>query len=174
MSPDKPGYLVESAKYQATSPLESRIKISLWDQKAWLLNGAGEAVLEADVATGVPGKETPVGSFAILERLESKRSNRYGRYVGEDSRKVVVEKAWEHEGEPPEGTVYEGISMPYWMRLTWTGIGMHVGKFNKRTRSSFGCIRVFEKAQPLIFEKSQLGTPVEIVAESLVVMHGLR
>jgi len=116
----------------------------------------------------VPGKETPEGVFSVLERLEEKRSNRYGRIVKKDTREVVIEKSWEHEGPLPEGTEYEGIEMPYWMRLTWDGVGMHVGKFKKRTLSSFGCIRVFEKAQPLIFAKTKKGTKVEVVPESLV------
>ncbi|YCM44140.1 L,D-transpeptidase family protein [Verrucomicrobiaceae bacterium 227] len=162
------GYAIKKSQYRATTPGETTLKISLWDQKAWLLNGAGVAVLEADVATGVPGKDTPVGVFPVLERIEEKRSNAYGRLVDIESRKIVVEKAWEHKGPLPEGTEYEGIAMPYWMRLTWDGVGMHVGKFNKRTRSSFGCIRVYEKAQPLIFAKTKMGTAVEIVPGSLM------
>ncbi|MDE0860620.1 MAG: L,D-transpeptidase family protein [Akkermansiaceae bacterium] len=170
---NKPGYRVKWMKYRATSEKETKIQISLWDQKAWLLNGRGAAVLETDVATGVPGKETPQGIFEVLERIESKRSNRYGKYVNEATGKVVVEKSWEHSGEVPEGCVYEGIAMPYWMRLTWDGVGMHVGKFKKRTRSSFGCIRAYQKAQPLIYRKTRIGTPVEIVPQSLQEQLGL-
>lgn len=166
--PNAPSYEVKRKLYEAVTPEESSIKISLWDQKAWLLNGAGEAVLQTDVATGVPGKETPTGVFPVLERLETKRSNRYGKLVDIKTREVVVAKAWEHEGPIPAGSEYEGIAMPYWMRLTWYGVGMHVGSFKKRTRSSFGCVRVFEDAQPLIFAKTQKGTKVEIVKESLV------
>jgi hypothetical protein len=162
------GYRIKKSQYRAMTPEDATLKVSLWDQKAWLLNGAGEAVLEADVATGVPGKETPEGVFPVLERLEEKRSNAYGKLVDIRTRKVVVEKSWEHEGPLPEGTEYEGIAMPYWMRLTWDGVGMHVGKFKKRTRSSFGCIRVYEKAQPLIYAKTQLGTEVEVISGSLV------
>ncbi len=162
------GYRVKKAEYRVATSGETSLKVSLWDQKAWLLNGNGEAILEADVATGVPGKDTPEGVFPILERLEEKRSNAYGKLVDIHSRKVVVEKAWEHEGQLPEGTEYEGIAMPYWMRLTWDGVGMHVGKFKRRTRSSFGCIRVYEKAQPLIYGKTQLGTEVEVVPGSLM------
>jgi len=99
-------------------------------------------------------------SFTVNEELyaeasaknEGKRSNRYGKYVDKDTKEVVVERAWEHTGPKPKGTVYQGILMPYWMRLTWYGIGMHVGKFDKRVRSSFGCIRVFEEAQPYIYK----------------------
>lgn len=166
-SPDQRSYQVDAQAYQKLKPEEATIKVSLWDQKAWLLNEAGQAVLVTDVSTGVPGKETPQGSFKVLERQEGKRSNRYGRYVDEVTRKVVIEKTWLHEGERPAGTIYEGIAMPYWMRLTWSGVGVHVGEFKKRTRCSFGCIRVYEPAQPKIYQKTQLGTPVEIVAESL-------
>lgn len=164
----QPGYSKKFFKYRAAKPDETTIKVSLWDQKAWLLNGKGEAVLEVDVATGVENKETPEGVFPVLERMETKRSNRYGRIVNKETREVVIEKAWEHQGPLPEGTEYEGIAMPYWMRLTWYGIGMHVGKFKKRTRCSFGCIRVYEEAQPLIFAKTQLGTEIEVIGESLM------
>ncbi len=42
----------------------------------------------------------------------------------------------------------------------------------KMTRSSFGCVRVYEKAQPLIYAKTQMGTKVEVVGESLVEKYG--
>lgn len=173
MPGNKPGYLLDRKAYDVTSPEETKLKVSLWDQKVWLLDREGRAVLESDVATGVPGHETPVGNFPVLERLESKRSNQYGQLVDEKSGRVLVKKAWEHEGPIPEGAVYEGISMPYWMRLTWDGVGMHIGEFNKRARSSFGCIRVYEKAQPMIFAKTRLGTEVEIVSRSLIPEYGM-
>ena len=171
-SSNLPSFEKRGAKYEAAKADETSIKVSIWDQKAWLLNGAGEAILETDVATGVPGKDTPEGVFPVLERLEEKRSNLYGRIVNKKTREVVIEKSWEHEGPLPEGSEYEGIAMPYWMRLTWDGVGMHVGKFEKRRLSSFGCIRVFEKAQPFIFRKTQMGTKVEVVSGSLVEKYG--
>ena len=117
-----PQYTVNRSLYRAANPEETEVKISFWDQKAWLLDGSGRVLVETDVSTGVPGHETPLGRFEVLEKLESKRSNRYGRYVKERSGRVVVAKAWEHEGPAPKGTVWQGISMPYWMRLTWDGI----------------------------------------------------
>ena len=149
------------------TPEETELRISFWDQKAWLVDGQGRVLVETDVSTGVPGHETPLGRFEVLEKLETKRSNRYGQYVKSRGGRVVVEKAWEHEGPPPDGTVWQGISMPCWMRLTWDGVGMHVGKFPLRSRSSFGCIRVYRKAQPLIFRKTVVGTPVTVVEGSL-------
>ncbi len=55
------------------------------------------------------------------------------------------------------------------MRLTWWGVGMHVGEFPRHTRCSFGCVRVFRDAQPLIYQKVQVGTPVTIYQDSIVV-----
>lgn len=159
------GFRVDQRLYEAADPAETRIRISYHDQKAWLLDGAGRPVLETDISTGVPGHETPFGAFTVLEKLEEKRSNLYGNYVRPGSGRVVA-RTWAVEA-PPEGTVMEGISMPYWMRLTWDGVGMHVGKFPKRKRSSFGCIRVFKHAQPMIYRKTLVGTPVVIEERSL-------
>ena len=171
--PKATGYKVRKIHYWLAKADETKVKISVWDQKAWLLNGDGKAILETDVSTGVPGKETPEGIFPVLERVEEKRSNRYGKFVNIETREVVVEKAWEHQGDAPEGSEYEGIAMPYWMRLTWYGIGMHVGKFNKRARASFGCVRVVDEAQEKIYRKTILGTEVEVVADSLLSLYGL-
>ena len=42
-----------------------------------------------------------------------------------------------------------------------------MGEFERRARQ-FGCVRVHKDAQPLIFSKVVVGTPIEIVEESLV------
>lgn len=159
-------YQVSRAGYEQADASDTRLLVSLQDQQAWLLDGAGRAILRTEVSTGVPGYDTPVGDHKVLEKLEQKRSNKYGKYVNAKTGKVVVPKTWLHKGPAPEGTVYEGISMPYWMRLTWDGVGMHVGKFPYYTRCSFGCIRVYKHAQPLIYAKTRVGTPVKIVQES--------
>lgn len=166
---DNPRWKMSKARYKRADASETKVLISLHDQQAWLMDGDGRVLLTTEVSTGVPGHETPVGDFKVLEKLENKRSNRYGKYVDAETGAVVVPKTWLHEGPPPEGTVYQGIEMPYWMRLTWWGVGMHVGKFPSRTRCSFGCVRVFKDAQPWIYAKTRVGTPVEIVKESRVV-----
>lgn len=160
---------VNKRLYHQADVSETSVRISLHDQKAWLLDGMGRAILKTNVSTGVTGHETPTGELKVLEKLEKKKSNRYGKYVDEETGKVVVAKSWLHKGPPPEGAVYEGIAMPYWMRLTWWGVGMHVGEFPKHTRCSFGCIRVFRDAQPWIYRKTQVGTPVRVESRSLVV-----
>ena len=169
---NKIDYSVNRGAYDRADPSKTRVLVSLKDQRAWLLDGDGEVLVRTDVSTGVPGHDTPVGHFRVLERQEDKRSNKYGRYVDVETGKVVVPKNWLHKGPKPKGTKYQGIEMPYWMRLTWYGVGMHVGKFPKNTRCSFGCIRVYDKSQPLIYAKTQMGTPVEIVRESRKVEMG--
>ena len=54
--------------------------------------------------------------------------------------------------------------MPYWMRLTSYGIGMHVGAIpNPGSPASHGCIRMPEATARLVFASSRIGTPVKIV-----------
>ena len=38
-------------------------------QKAWLVDGQGRVLVETYVSTGVPGHETPLGRFEVLEKL---------------------------------------------------------------------------------------------------------
>lgn len=173
VDPPVPAYQVNQEAFAKVHPSESKVVVSLADQKAWLLNRGGQAVLETDVATGVPGKDTPTGRFTVLERSVDKRSNRYGKLIYRDTGKVFAEKSWLHSGPRPSNVEFLGTPMPYWMRLTWYGVGLHVGEFPKRTRCSFGCVRVFEAAQPLIYSKTQLGTPVHIVSHSLIPSHSL-
>lgn len=158
---------IHKRMYREADSSQTEVRISLWDQKAWLLDGRGRVILSTDVSTGVPGHETPAGQHRVLEKLEHKRSNKYGKFVDARTGRVTVEKNWLHPGPPPEGSVYLGTDMPYWMRLTWDGVGMHVGEFPRRTRCSFGCIRVHHKAQPYIFNKTRVGTRVTIFKHSL-------
>lgn len=139
-----------------------RIDISLASCTAQLLGGAGTVLAEMDVSPGLPGYETPTGGYYVREKLPLKRSNLYGQYVNAETREVVVARAWEHKGPRPEGTVYQGIAMPYWLRVTDGGVGMHVGGFNRGKPSSHGCIRCPEEPQRVFWDKSRVGTPLYI------------
>jgi len=167
MPSSDPSWQVNRKLYKKADASTTEVKVSLWDQKAWLLDAQGRVILKTDVSTGVPGKETPTGVHTVVEKMEHKRSNRYGKFIDAKTGETTVAKSWLHKGEPPVGSVYQGTAMPYWMRLTWSGVGMHVGKFPKRTRCSFGCIRVFHKAQPLIYDKTRVGTRVTVFEKSL-------
>lgn len=156
----KPEWYIDHTKYAALTPGEASIEVNLSEQQAYLFNKAGEVVIGTDVSTGVPGHATPRGNFRIMEKLKVKHSNMYGTVV--DSNGNELGKSWEFQSLP-SGARYEGTAMPYWLRVTAGGVGMHVGKFEKRAPNSFGCIRVPADIQPLIYAKAQVGTPIAIV-----------
>ncbi len=161
---DPNAYKAPRAKIVATAapggPL--RVDISLSSMTAQLLQGKDTLLAEMDVSTGEAGHRTPKGVFRISEKMPLKRSNLYGQYVKKDTREVVVARHWEHKGPRPAGTVYQGIAMPYWMRLTAGGVGMHVGQFPRGITTSKGCIRCPEEGQTFFYQHCRIGTPVKI------------
>jgi lipoprotein-anchoring transpeptidase ErfK/SrfK len=139
-----------------------RIDVSLATATAQLLTRDGGVIAEMDVSPGLPEHATPPGRYRVMEKLPLKRSNLYGQYVTKDTREVVVARAWEHKGPRPGGTVYQGIAMPLWLRLTSDGVGMHVGGFQRGLPSSHGCIRCPEPGQQVFYERTRVGTPVHV------------
>lgn len=139
-----------------------KVDVSLATMTAQLLTTGGTLLAEMDISSGMPGHETPLGTFRVTEKLPLKRSNRYGQYVKPDTREVVVAKHWEHQGPQPPGTVYQGIAMPFWMRLTDYGVGMHVGGFERGQPSSKGCIRCPEEGQRYFYQHCRVGTAVRV------------
>ncbi|MDP0490226.1 MAG: L,D-transpeptidase family protein [Verrucomicrobiota bacterium JB023] len=160
-SGEAPQWQLTESIYQAMERGSGRLAISLEDQTLRLYDQAGRLALSSDCSTGIPGHETPAGRYRILEMIVEKRSNLYGKYVDKHTGETVVAKSWEVDG-PPAGTKFQGTAMPYWMRLTWDGVGIHVGAFPRGYRSSFGCIRMPEAVQPLVYAKCRLGTRVTI------------
>ena len=158
----QPRWFLHEERIAAASPKKTSIDISLSSLTAQLLGEHGEALAEMDVSPGVAGHETPAGKFFVREKLPLKKSNLYGRYVRRDTGEIVVQKAWEHQGPRPPGTVYEGISMPWWLRLTDDGVGIHVGGFSRGQTTSHGCIRCPEPAQKVFWNPSRVGTPVRV------------
>jgi hypothetical protein len=139
-----------------------RVEVSLASSTAQLLAKDGTVLAEMDVSPGVEGHPTPTGKFRVREKMPLKRSNLYGQYVKKGTEEVVVARAWEHEGAKPEGTEYLGIAMPWWMRLTDYGVGMHVGGFERGKPTSHGCIRCPEEGQRVFSEKCRGGPMVHV------------
>ena len=139
-----------------------RITINLSDQTAYFYCG-GEKVGQSRVATGKEGHSTPPGSFTISEKVVDKRSTLYGRiYDAEGSLKIADADTRRHT--VPEGGKFIGCPMPYWMRLTGSGIGMHVGPIpNPGSPASHGCIRLPREMARCLFDKAPVGTKVTIV-----------
>jgi lipoprotein-anchoring transpeptidase ErfK/SrfK len=163
-APDiNPRWSVNREAYDAAKPRDVRVEISIEDRAARLLDKAGTVLVEMDCSLGGEAHPTPVGKFRVTEKMLNKDSNLYGQYVNPVTGEVIVPRTWEHKGPRPPGTVYRGISMPYWMRLTSYGIGMHVGGFARGICTSHGCIRCPEEPQRLIYEKAPIGMPVRIM-----------
>ena len=137
------------------------VKISLGDQKAQLFKGK-ENVGWTYVATGRPGFDSPRGTFKIMEKIVDKSSNRYGVIVN-SAGEVVDGDAKAGRESVPSGGRFVGAKMPYWMRITGYGIGMHAGHIpHPGSPASHGCIRLPEYMAQKIFENAVLGTSVSI------------
>lgn len=113
------------------------ILISIPDQRAYVFRG--EALIAAStVSTGKDGKDTPIGSFTILQKKQFHRSN-----------------------------LYDDAPMPYMQRLTWDGVAIHAGR-NPGFPASHGCIRVPTEFAKKLFEATQLGATVEVTDAAYV------
>lgn len=147
--------------YDDYGPGKVKIKLDLSEQKAFYTRG-GRPIGWSYVATGKPGHGTPSGSFRITEKIVDKYSNKYG-WIEDELGNVVNGDAT--PGTPvPAGCAYVAAPMPYWMRLTSYGIGMHAGIIPEPGEpASHGCIRLPKPFAPILFDAVEVGTPVQIV-----------
>lgn len=136
------------------------IVINLNNQTASFYKG-GKLVGVSAVSTGREGYDTPTGNYKIIQRVLDHHSNLYGDFV-DASGTVVVKNVSAKKDTPPPGTRFLGASMPNFMRLTNTGVGMHQG-FLPGVADSHGCIRMPERMVKIFWDNAPLGTPVAIV-----------
>ena len=142
------------------------IWISLSDQIAEIERG-GRKIGWCYVATGREGYSTKPGQYKIMEKIVDKYSNRYGWI--EDELGNVVDPAAKAGTKTGEGMIYFPAPMPYWMRLTSYGIGMHGGLIPEPGKpASHGCIRLPKDFVPKVYEAVQVGTVVTITQERSV------
>ncbi|GAA5118495.1 L,D-transpeptidase family protein [Luteolibacter yonseiensis] len=136
------------------------VRISLTDQIAEFKRGDRD-IGWCYVATGKEGHGTSDGSYKITEKIEDKYSNRYGWF--EDEYGNVTDGDAKYNDKVPAGMVYVPAPMPYWMRLTSYGIGMHGGLIPEPGKpASHGCIRLPKEFVPLVYDVVSVGTPVVI------------
>jgi lipoprotein-anchoring transpeptidase ErfK/SrfK len=142
-------------------PGTATVRISLAEQKARIYK-ANQEVGWTYVATGVSGHRTPTGSFHILEKKADKRSNLWGVVVDADG-DTIISNARNGRTRVPSGGNFVGASMPNWMRLTSSGIGMHGGLIpNPGSPASHGCVRLPYAMARHLFAALPAGTPVTI------------
>lgn len=154
------GVWKNSSLIDSISSSNSHIKIDLSDQRGYLYKGS-ELVMDYPISSGRSKYPTPTGTFYVKEKIRDKRSNLYGK-IYNASGGLVKSDADTRKDTVPEGGKYVGASMPYWMRLTGDGIGMHQGKV-PRHPASHGCIRTHSSAVSTVYSKVRVGTKVTVV-----------
>jgi hypothetical protein len=99
-------------------------QITFYDADGW--------IVRAPVSTGVKGRETPAGIFAVLEKDIDHHSSMY-------------DDAW----------------MPHMQRITWNGIALHGGPLPGYA-ASHGCVRMPYGFAEKLFDKTRIGMRVII------------
>jgi lipoprotein-anchoring transpeptidase ErfK/SrfK len=121
----------------ASARVVNYIIVSLPDQRLYAYNGL-QLVAWSSISSGRPGFETPVGTFTVSEKDVDHHSS-----------------------------LFDNAPMPYFMRLTDGGVGLH-GGFLPGFAASHGCIRLpYDMAQQL-FQMVQPGTSVDILNTSVI------
>lgn len=114
----------------------NHIVVSLADQRLYAYHDQ-QLVAWSNVSSGRPGHETPTGAFTVSEKDVDHHSN-----------------------------LYDNAPMPFFMRLTDGGVGLHAGQL-PGYRASHGCVRLpFGMARDL-YQRVESGTPVEIIPSSV-------
>jgi hypothetical protein len=143
---------------ESTNADNSRLVVSLPIQRAFLMKG-DEVVIDYPVSSGKEEKPTPPGKYKILEKLSDKASNTYGKVYDAEGNQVDGETP----AAVPEGGKFVGAPMPFWMRLTWDGVGHHIGVIPRsRNPVSHACIRGPRAVMPIVYGKVKIGTPVSV------------
>jgi len=158
MKPPPPSRLYE---WYGSNEYVSHIEISINEQKARFYSG-DKQVGWTTIASGIQRYPTPVGTFAVLEKVQNKKSNLYGRIYNKEG-KLIKRNAKMGVHPVPAGGYFKGASMPYFLRLTNDGIGLHAGPIPRPgNRASHGCIRMPKNLAPILYRYVDIGTPVTI------------
>lgn len=114
----------------------NRIVVSLADQRLYAYRDR-QLVAWSNVSSGRPGHETPTGLFTVSEKDADHHSN-----------------------------LYDNAPMPYFMRLTDGGVGLHAGQLPGYP-ASHGCVRLPAAMARELYQHVESGTSVEITGTSV-------
>jgi L,D-transpeptidase catalytic domain len=124
-----------TATVEATAPREAGEPImaivSIKTQKVTFYDADGW-ILRAPVSTGIKGRETPTGVFAVIEKDKDHHS-----------------------------TMYDDAWMPNMQRITWNGVALHGGPLPGYA-ASHGCVRMPYDFAEKLFDKTWIGMRVII------------
>lgn len=160
----RPGAMQDTISYWDGDGVQGApsIRIDLNQQIAYFYKG-GQLVGKAAVSTGREGYRTPPGNYTIMEKTVDKYSNLYGEIVDANGNVVKTPADVRRDRVPPGGR-FKYSPMPYWMRLTSSGVGMHAGHL-PGFPASHGCIRLPDDMAVTFFNNVQVGTPVTITGQ---------
>jgi hypothetical protein len=99
-------------------------QVTFYDADGW--------ILRAPVSTGITGRETPAGVFAVIEKDKDHHS-----------------------------TLYDDAWMPNMQRITWNGVALHGGPLPGYA-ASHGCVRMPFGFAEKLFETTRIGMRVII------------
>ncbi|MBR0795827.1 L,D-transpeptidase [Bradyrhizobium jicamae] len=99
-------------------------QVTFYDADGW--------IYRAPVSTGIKGRETPAGVFALIEKDKDHHS-----------------------------TLYDDAWMPNMQRITWNGIALHGGPLPGYA-ASHGCVRMPYEFAEKLFDKTEIGMRVII------------
>jgi len=104
-------------------------KVTFYDSEGW--------IWRAPVSTGVSGRETPAGVFAVIEKDKDHHS-----------------------------TLYDDAWMPNMQRITWNGVALHGGPLPGYA-ASHGCVRMPYGFAEKLFDRTWIGMRVIIAPEDV-------
>lgn len=114
----------------------NHIVVSLSDQRLYAYHDQ-QLVAWSNVSSGRSGHETPTGSFTVSEKDVDHHSS-----------------------------LYDNAPMPYFMRLTDEGVGLHAGQLPGYP-ASHGCVRLPLSMAKELYQHVESGTRVEIISTSV-------
>jgi lipoprotein-anchoring transpeptidase ErfK/SrfK len=141
-------------------PDNASIIVSLSRQRVYVMAGS-EVAIDSPISSGKQAGMTPTGEFAVMQKDKEHRSNVYGNFVDSKGR-VVRAGVSARIDSAPSGTHFEGAPMSYFLRITWEGVGLHVGILPGYP-ASHGCIRLPFAVAQATFYRVRVGTPVRVV-----------
>jgi len=95
----------------------------------------------------------------VTQKDQNHVSNLYGNFVNEEG-KIVQRDVDMSKMQVPDGCVFEGAKMPFYMRFT-AGYGLHAGHV-PNFPASHGCVRLPRVMAEHFFQNAEVGTPVTV------------
>jgi hypothetical protein len=149
-------------------PLRSGVIVDLDRQRAYVFS-ANQLVAATRIASGKRNFRTSTGDFVIGQKNPRHASNLYGKLKNTETGENLPDEIDTRRTSVPEGMVFLGAPMPYFMRFhTLDGkasaIGFHQGYVPSRP-ASHGCIRLPSGAAKSLYTLVPSGTPVFIYGD---------